>query len=30
MELDYWDWEGGVLGEQDKYDPDAYLYWFNR
>ena len=26
VELDYWDWEGGVLGEQDKYDPDAYLY----
>ena len=26
VELDYWDWDGGVLGEQDKYDPDAYLY----
>ena len=26
VELDYWDWEGGVLGEQDKYDPNAYLY----
>ncbi len=26
VELDYWDWEGGVLGEQDKHDPDAYLY----
>ena len=26
VELDYWDWDGGVLGEQDKYDPNAYLY----
>ena len=26
IEIDYWDWEGGVLGEQDKDDPDAYLY----
>ena len=26
VELDYWDWEDGVLGEQDKGDPDAYLY----
>ena len=26
IEIDYWDWEGGVLGEQDKDDPNAYLY----
>ena len=26
VELDYWDWDGGVLGEQDSGDPDAYLY----
>ena len=26
VELDYWDWDGGVLGEQDSGDPDGYLY----
>ena len=26
VELDYWDWEHGVLGDQDDADPDAYLY----
>ena len=26
VELDYWDWEGGVLGEQDSGDPNGYLY----
>jgi len=26
VELDYWDWEDEVLGEQDKGDPDGYLY----
>ena len=26
VELDYWDWENEVLGEQDKGDPDGYLY----
>ena len=26
VELDYWDWENEVLGEQSGGDPDAYLY----
>ena len=26
VELDYWDWDGGLLGEQDSGDPDGYLY----
>ena len=26
VELDYWDWDGGVLGDQDSGDPDGYLY----
>ena len=26
VKLNYWDWEHGVLGDQDDGDPDAYLY----
>ncbi len=26
VELNYWDWEHGVLGDHDDGDPHAYLY----